>query len=56
LRSLTGVGDFDRDGKTDLIAVQTSNGYAYLYPGNGSGGLSTRRFLGGGWSTMQPLL
>jgi hypothetical protein len=29
-------GDFNRDGHPDLTAVQTSTGYVFLYPGNGT--------------------
>lgn len=56
MRALTGVGDFDRDGNTDLIAVQTSTGGLYLYPGHGTS-LGARRLVGTGWYTSyNPLL
>jgi hypothetical protein len=43
--SLRGHGDFTGDGKTDLIARGSSNGYMYLYKGtgkSGTGAFSTR--------------
>lgn len=36
--SLRGHGDFTGDGKTDLIARASSNGYLYLYKGTGKSG------------------
>ncbi|MEU7909232.1 VCBS repeat-containing protein [Actinoplanes sp. NPDC049118] len=36
MRELTAIGDFNRAGHPDLTAVQTSTGYVFLYPGNGS--------------------
>ncbi len=32
------AGDFDGDGKTDLVAVENSTGKLFLYPGDGKGG------------------
>jgi hypothetical protein len=55
MRDLVGVGDFDRDGFTDLIAVRASTGDLYRYPGLGTSfgeGLK----VGTGWNGMQPLL
>jgi hypothetical protein len=37
MRDLVGVGDFDRDGHTDLAAVQRSTSLLLLYRGTGSG-------------------
>lgn len=36
LRDLVGVGDFDRDGFTDLIATRTSDNAVLLFRGNGT--------------------
>lgn len=36
--SVRGHGDFNGDGKTDLIARASSNGYVYLYKGTGKAG------------------
>ena len=42
MRDLIGVGDFDRDGFTDLAAVVTTSGVVYLYRGTGTAGFRTR--------------
>jgi hypothetical protein len=54
MREITPVGDLDGDGYPDLLAVQNSNGYLYLYPGRGTS-LAPRRALGGGWNAMSEL-
>jgi Domain of unknown function (DUF1906)/FG-GAP-like repeat len=51
---ITPVGDLDGDGYPDLLAVQTSTGTMYLYPGRGTS-LAPRRALGSGWNTMSEL-
>lgn len=43
-------GDFTGDGAADLIAREAATGYLWLYPGTGTGGLSTRIRIGTGWS------
>jgi hypothetical protein len=56
LRDLVGVGDFDRDGFTDLSAVQSSTGKLLRYPGRGTG-LGTAVLVGSGWTTaLRPIL
>ncbi|BCJ48329.1 hypothetical protein GCM10010168_77450 [Actinoplanes ianthinogenes] len=55
MSELAGVGDFDRDGWSDLIARLTSTGALYLYPGR-SGGFAARRQIGTGWNSMRDLL
>ncbi|MEU7044994.1 FG-GAP-like repeat-containing protein [Streptomyces varsoviensis] len=52
------AGDFDGDGKTDLLAVESGTGKLFLYPGDGSGGVgggSTRKEIGTNWDSMQDL-
>ena len=55
LRTATAIfnaGDWDRDGKGDLIA-RDSNGHLYLYPGKGNGTFATQRVdLGGGFGSV----
>jgi hypothetical protein len=55
LRDLTGVGDFDRDGIPDLVAVRTSTGELLRYPGR-KGGLRAGLRIATGWSHRAPLL
>ncbi len=53
-----GVGDFNGDGHTDLIA-RDSAGNLWLYPGNGSNALTNRVELGvgsAGWSTATAIV
>ena len=50
----TTFGDFTGNGWSDLLAVQTSSGSLYLYPGNGTSfGLRSR--VGGGWGAMNAI-
>ncbi|MGJ7451071.1 S8 family serine peptidase [Aquipuribacter sp. MA13-6] len=52
MASLLGPGDFDGDGRPDLLAV-TSTGTLRLYPSTGNGGFRGSRQIGVGWSTMR---
>ena len=55
MREITAVGDLDVDHRADVVAVQTSTGDLYLYPGRGSG-FAPRRLVGhGGWNAMDEL-
>jgi hypothetical protein len=45
---LVGAGDLNGDQKADLLAVERSTGYLWLYPGNGVGGWSSRVRAGTG--------
>lgn len=50
------AGDFNADGKRDLVAVQVSTGKLFLYPGTGSGTLASRVEIGdAGWNGMADL-
>jgi FG-GAP-like repeat/WD40-like Beta Propeller Repeat len=49
--ALVGPGDWNHDGKVDVIARERSTGYLYLYPGNGKGGFTARKLLGTGWNS-----
>ncbi|MEU7069548.1 FG-GAP-like repeat-containing protein [Streptomyces narbonensis] len=54
---ITGVGDLSRDGRADLVAVESSTGKLWLYPGTASGGIGARKLLGsGGWTAMNALV
>ena len=52
------VGDFNGDGKQDVVGVETSTGKLWLYRGHGDGtidGGSTRTEMGTGWNSMNNL-
>ncbi|UNO41738.1 glycoside hydrolase domain-containing protein [Streptomyces sp. MST-110588] len=52
------AGDFNEDGKTDLIGVETDSGELFFYAGDGTGdigGESTRKRIGTNWTSMQSL-
>lgn len=49
------AGDFDRDGKSDIIA-RAKDGTLWLYPTNGKGGWGTARQIGHGWHKMTAIL
>lgn len=53
---LLAPGDFDGDGKADLIAREKSTGVLWLYPGNGADGYGTRKSIGTGWGMFDVLL
>ena len=55
MSELAGVGDFDTDGRPDLVARATASGILYLYPGR-AGGFAARRQIGTGWTGMRDLL
>ena len=56
MRDLVGVGDFDRDGYNDVLAVETATGKLFRYPELGTS-LGSRVQVGAGWITdMRPLL
>jgi murein DD-endopeptidase MepM/ murein hydrolase activator NlpD len=54
--ALVGIGDFNGDGKPDLLARERATGALWLYPGNGRGGLRTRSQVGRGWQGMDALV
>jgi hypothetical protein len=55
MRDIVGVGDFNRDGHTDVMAMENASGSLYLYEGNGAV-LARRVYLGFGWQAMRPLV
>lgn len=48
-------GDFNRDGKTDVLAKDAA-GYLWLYPGNGRASFSNRVKVGTGWTGMTAIV
>jgi len=56
MSELAGVGDFDRDGHVDLLAVRSATGKLFMYPGHGTS-LGSALQVGTGWTTdFRPLL
>lgn len=55
MNALVTPGDFDGDGRPDLIARDTA-GTLWLYPGNGSGGYLARKSIGTGWQIYTQLI
>lgn len=56
MRDLTSIGDLNRDGHNDLVAVQASTNRLFMYPWRGSA-YGPRVLLGAGWGTDErPLL
>ncbi|WP_030248329.1 FG-GAP repeat domain-containing protein, partial [Streptomyces sp. NRRL S-350] len=50
------AGDFNGDGRKDLVAVEVSTGKLFSYPGTGAGTLGSRVEIGsGGWNGMSNL-
>ncbi|NML50165.1 ATP/GTP-binding protein [Streptomyces sp. R302] len=57
MNALAGSGDFNSDGRVDLIAREASTGKLWLYPGTSTGTLGSRKLIGtGGWNAMESLI
>ena len=54
MSELAGIGDFNKDGITDLVARLTSNGELFFYPGR-AGGFAARQSFGTGWSGLREI-
>ncbi len=50
------VGDWDGDGRNDLVAREPANGNLWLYSGNGVGGFAGQRVIGTGWGIFTALV
>ena len=55
MTALVGPGDFNGDGKPDLLGRDTA-GRLHMYPGNGAGGFGARVSYGTGWNTMTAII
>lgn len=51
MTAVTAVGDFDRDGRQDLVG-RRPDGSLWLYRGNGAGGWTGSVRIGAGWNVM----
>ena len=52
--AVTRHGDFNRDGRDDVIAREKTTGYLWLYPGTGSA-FGARLRIGTGWNGMREI-
>jgi hypothetical protein len=55
LRDITAIGDFDRDGYPDVVAVDTGSLRLYLYPGTPQLTIGPQRYLSRGWTSLGPV-
>lgn len=56
MREVTGLGDFNGDGTSDMVAVDKASGRLLLYPATG-GTYGTRKVIGSsGWNQMSSLV
>lgn len=51
-----GVGDFDGDGRYDVMARRRSDSALFLYSGDGAGGFRAIRQIGSGWHVFTEIL
>ena len=54
MSQLVSPGDWDRDGRPDLLAIEKSTGTLWLYPGAGTS-FGTRRAVGSGWAGINSI-
>jgi hypothetical protein len=55
LTAITRLGDFDRDGREDLIARDAATGNLWLYPGRSTSLAPRVRIAGAGWNAMREI-
>ena len=56
MSAIVGPGDFDDNGRNDLLARKVSDGTLWLYPGRGDGLFATPRQVGHGWNQFDRIL
>ncbi len=52
IRDIMSPGDFNGDGRTDLVGVHKKTKKLIMWPGNGKGGFLTKKEIGHGWQNM----
>jgi FG-GAP-like repeat len=55
MNAIAGGADYNGDGRADLIAIDDTTGYLWIYPGNGAGGWGTRIGPNAGWASMNAI-
>ncbi|NCT91330.1 hypothetical protein GXB85_10250 [Cellulomonas sp. APG4] len=53
MSSIIAPGDWDGDGRADVLAVERATGLLYLYRGDGLGNVRARVRIGNGWNTIK---
>ncbi|WP_241521727.1 FG-GAP-like repeat-containing protein [Arthrobacter pityocampae] len=56
MNALETPGDFDGDGKADVLAREAATGYLWLYRGSGTGGWLPRVRVGSGWNGFSSIV
>lgn len=54
--AIVAPGDFNGDGRSDILARESATGYLWLYPGNGAGRWLPRVRVGTSWNSMTALM
>jgi hypothetical protein len=55
MSSIVGGHDYNSDGKADVLAADSSNGYLWFYPGKGDGTVGPKVRIGTGWNSMREI-
>ncbi|MEU5872412.1 VCBS repeat-containing protein [Glycomyces sp. NPDC047369] len=56
VNAIAAVGDFNGDGKNDIVARRDSDGNLFLYRGNANGNFLTSVRIGTGWNTLSTIV
>ncbi|MDA1362223.1 VCBS repeat-containing protein [Glycomyces luteolus] len=55
MSTIIGGQDYNSDDRVDVLAVEKSTGYLWLYPGKGNGTVGSRVKIGTGWNAMREI-
>ena len=55
MNAIAGGADYNGDGLADLIAIDDTTGFLWIYPGDGAGGWGTRIGPDAGWGSMNAI-
>ena len=56
MNAIVGVGDFNGDGRNDIVARAASTGDLYLYPGTGVSGFRANSRIATGWARYSTII